>query len=373
MKISSYPLLRAQARKEYKHREWEKEVRFWKWDELVRASPRPVRMSLGDFKQSFGNLEDLEKSGLRFSRLESLPKASRKRALAMLQSPRQRKIDLWQLANTLDNFVVQVPAGCVVTLELKNRFFSCFTNVIFLVSKGAMVRVVEGPTPSQAKALGGMGVFISLAEGSTLDYIIDRVFPSNHQFAYHAFLAKDVRCYFYLTAQTKALTHGTVAIHHTGEGSFGKIVSALTACGSAKAYLLLANIHHQPHSRGEIVFKGIGSDESLAHVDGLIRIGDRAYDTDSFLSEHLLMLSGQSTLQAVPKLEIENNDVRASHSATIGHLDSESLYYLESRGIPLPRARSLLLQGFLKSLLFSIEDEEVRHIFQQKIDTHYAA
>jgi Fe-S cluster assembly scaffold protein SufB len=70
--------------------------------------------------------------------------------------------------------------------------------------------------------------------------------------------------------------------------------------------------------------------------------------SDSFVEQKFLLLDGSAQAEAVPSLEIEADEVKASHSATISPLDAEKMFYLASRGVSDSEARKLIIEGFLK-------------------------
>ena len=82
----------------------------------------------------------------------------------------------------------------------------------------------------------------------------------------------------------------------------------------------------------------------------MVKIGKEARNTDSFLEMRVLLLDKKSSAVAEPKLEIENNDVKASHAATVGKIDEDQLFYLSSRGVDLDEANKLIINGFLKEV-----------------------
>ena len=79
------------------------------------------------------------------------------------------------------------------------------------------------------------------------------------------------------------------------------------------------------------------------------------------------LLNSGAHAEANPELEIENNDVQSSHSATVGQINPEKLFYLMARGIVEPQARRLLIEGFLESALPRIENREHREHVAQMI------
>ena len=108
--------------------------------------------------------------------------------------------------------------------------------------------------------------------------------------------------------------------------------------------------HKVPNTFGRIVIKGVAANGARVTVDGLVKIAEGAKKTDSFLEMRILLLDKQSSAVAEPKLEIENNDVKASHAATVGKIDEDQLFYLSSRGVDSEEAEKLIVEGFLKEV-----------------------
>ena len=73
-----------------------------------------------------------------------------------------------------------------------------------------------------------------------------------------------------------------------------------------------------------------------------------------------IILSKKATIHSNPQLEIYNDDVKCSHGCTIGQLDEEALFYLQSRGIPKKEARALLMYAFANNVLESVKIPEVK-------------
>ena len=59
-----------------------------------------------------------------------------------------------------------------------------------------------------------------------------------------------------------------------------------------------------------------------------------------------------------PQLEIYADDVKCSHGATTGQLDTNALFYMQQRGLSLPQARQLLLAAFLEETLNGLPETE---------------
>ncbi len=108
--------------------------------------------------------------------------------------------------------------------------------------------------------------------------------------------------------------------------------------------------HKVPNTFGRVVIKGVAANGARVTVDGMVKIEKGAIKTDSFLEMRILLLDKKSWAVAEPKLEIENNDVRASHAATVGKIDEDQIFYLTSRGVATDDAKKLIVSGFLKEV-----------------------
>jgi Fe-S cluster assembly protein SufD len=108
--------------------------------------------------------------------------------------------------------------------------------------------------------------------------------------------------------------------------------------------------HHAPRTESELLFKGAVADESRSVYSGLIHIRNGAHGAHAFQTNHNLVLSEGAHADSVPNLDIEENDVRCSHASTVGPIDEDQRYYLESRGISPAVAERLIVLGFFSDL-----------------------
>ena len=122
---------------------------------------------------------------------------------------------------------------------------------------------------------------------------------------------------------------------------------------------------------GDILFKGAVRDTSRLGFEGLIKVDHGAQKTDSYLTMNTLFLSEGAKANSVPGLEILADDVRCSHGATVGTVQAEQMFYLESRGIPEIEAEKLIVGGFFEPVIDEMPLESVRQrlrdIIQEKV------
>ncbi|KKP37302.1 hypothetical protein A2483_00050 [Candidatus Peregrinibacteria bacterium RIFOXYC2_FULL_33_13] len=109
-------------------------------------------------------------------------------------------------------------------------------------------------------------------------------------------------------------------------------------------------------------------DKSKFDYRGLLKIAKGAQLTNSSLKHHTILLSEFAKVNTIPSLEIEANDVKAGHAVTIGGIDEEMLFYLQSRGIEKDSAIKLLIKGFLVSDVSMVEDEKAREMVIGKVE-----
>jgi Fe-S cluster assembly protein SufD len=118
--------------------------------------------------------------------------------------------------------------------------------------------------------------------------------------------------------------------------------------------------HLKPNCTSDLLIKGCLKDKARSVYQGLIQVAVDAQRTDAYQANRNLLLSDQARADSIPGLEILANDVRCTHGATIGHVDDEMLYYLESRGLPGAEAQRLIVEAFFEPVLERIPLESVR-------------
>jgi Fe-S cluster assembly protein SufD len=109
--------------------------------------------------------------------------------------------------------------------------------------------------------------------------------------------------------------------------------------------------HRVPHASSDLLYKGGLDGESRAVFRGLIKVFPKAQRTDAYQTNRNLILSRTAQATSLPNLEIEADDVRCSHAATVGQLDEDELFYIMSRGIPRREAERLVVFGFFGDVL----------------------
>jgi Fe-S cluster assembly protein SufD len=163
------------------------------------------------------------------------------------------------------------------------------------------------------------------------------------------------------------LSKSTIETHLNGDGSETKIVGAFYGHDDQHFDIDARVWHNAEHTTADLVTRGVIDDVARSVYEGVQNVGREAWNTSSYQRENTLMLSDESEADASPKLIINNHDTEASHSATVGQVDEEDLFYMTSRGVPPQLAKNMLVEGFYVPVLEEIEVEELREDLLERI------
>lgn len=151
-----------------------------------------------------------------------------------------------------------------------------------------------------------------------------------------------------------------ITFEFAGKGSELQCLVLIVGSGKMNFGLETVSRHLVPETKASYRVRAAMFDHSAVDYKGNLIIPKPAQLTDTYLSHDTLLLSDHARARTVPALEIEANDVKAGHAATIGKVDDELMFYLMSRGIESKTAERLLISGFFESQLALIPDQEIR-------------
>jgi Fe-S cluster assembly protein SufD len=136
-----------------------------------------------------------------------------------------------------------------------------------------------------------------------------------------------------------------------GRGARSEILSAYLGNGSQVHDIRTLQDHAAPRTNSELLCKGAVAGTSRSVYSGLIRIHRGAVRSDARQTNHNLVLDEGAHADSVPNLDILENDVKCSHASTVGPIDEDQRYYIESRGVAPDVAEGLIVQGFFDDIL----------------------
>ena len=147
------------------------------------------------------------------------------------------------------------------------------------------------------------------------------------------------------------LARDDVTSHLEGPGSESEMLALWFGGGEQHFDHHTLQHHAAPHAYSDLLYKGALTDSADSVFRGLIRVDRGAQLTDAYQTNRNLLLSEHAHATTLPNLEIEADDVRCSHGATVGQVDEGMLFYLMSRGLDRTRAERLLVFGFFDEVL----------------------
>jgi Fe-S cluster assembly protein SufD len=118
--------------------------------------------------------------------------------------------------------------------------------------------------------------------------------------------------------------------------------------------------HVAPNCTSDLLYKGALRDRSRAVYSGWVHVRPDAQKTNAMQTSRNVVLSEHAKADAIPNLEIEANDVRCGHAASVGPVDEEAVFYCTSRGIPRGEAERLIVSGFFQEVLDRVQIEQVK-------------
>jgi Fe-S cluster assembly protein SufD len=158
------------------------------------------------------------------------------------------------------------------------------------------------------------------------------------------------------------------AITLSGEGGYGEYGGALLTRAALRQECAVTVRHAAPGGQSRQIWRAVAADQSQASLAARVEVARHAQKTDGVQSLRGLLLKRTAAVNLKPELEIFADDVKCAHGATVGELDDRALFYMESRGIPRPRAQALLTRAFVADALGRIGDETVRDAFAADAD-----
>jgi len=146
----------------------------------------------------------------------------------------------------------------------------------------------------------------------------------------------------------------------SGDGASADIFGIVLGNESHVIKINTLQDHQAPHTTSNLLIKSVLAGRSQLKYEGFIKVRKDAQLTNAYQRNENLMLSPEAKAESKPALEILANDVRCTHSATIGKVDPEQLFYLQSRGISVKKATQLIVEGFFDVILSKIQDQKLR-------------
>ena len=266
-----------------------------------------------------------------------------------------------------DGVLVHVPAGVSVeaplrsVVELTEEGSALQHRVLVVLERGATATFVE---EFRSGVPGYLNVVVELivADEAHLEYVtIQHHHAETRQFGTHrATVGRDAELDWVAAALGGTRAKSRMESLLAGPGARVKVTGAYYLNGTEHIDYDTTQEHAAPNTSSDLAFKGVLDDRARAVWRGVIRVDKGAQKTDAYQENRNLLLSTDAQATPIPGLEIEANDVRCTHGATVGQVDSAQLFYLMARGLSKTEAQRMIVRGFFEPVLERIGSAQAR-------------
>jgi FeS assembly protein SufD len=183
---------------------------------------------------------------------------------------------------------------------------------------------------------------------------------TTHLNVWSANLGADARYDAFQLSTGANLARNQLYVRFDGEGSSTDVSGATLGRGKQHCDTTLIVEHRVPRCESRELFKLVLDDDARGIFQGKVIVSPDAQKTDGKQMAQALLLSETAEFDSKPELEIFADDVVCGHGATSGQIDEDLLFYLESRGLPEPQARALLIQAFVGEAFEVVDNEALQ-------------
>jgi Fe-S cluster assembly protein SufD len=274
--------------------------------------------------------------------------------------------------------LVRVPAGLELQRPLYVRVTSSvpdaalFWRVVVVAEEDSRFSFIEEHASAAPDLPGYSNVVAELfvGDGAKLEYVsIQNLSRETWHFASHrATVGRDAELDW--VAGGFGSKKGKVRIENdlAGQGGTSRVTGAYFADGEQHLDYDTLQRHIAPNTTSDFAFKGALRDKARAVWRGMIKVEEHAQKTNAYQENRNLLLSPNAHADSIPGLEIEANDVRCTHGATVSQVDRDELFYCMARGLSRGEAERLIVRGFYQEIFDRIELEPVRTALQTALE-----
>jgi Fe-S cluster assembly protein SufD len=277
-----------------------------------------------------------------------------------------------------DGTFLYVPDGVVIDKPIVGQVFSAeggtavLPHTLIVAGRGSRFNYLDeylSPADEAAGYKSGSAELF-VGEGAAVSYVAVQKWGRNawHLADQRARLDKDASLKLFNVTLGAHFSKTRVEASLQGQGAEAELKAIYFASGDQFFDFHTLQDHQVGNTRSDLLFKGALQDVARTVYAGLIRIEKGAARSDAYQANRNLVLSDHAKATSIPMLEIDNNDVRCTHGATVGPVDPQHLFYLRSRGIPESTAKRMIVQGFFGDVLERIPFEHARRLIETELE-----
>ena len=273
------------------------------------------------------------------------------------------------------NLEVQKDYKCKKPIIIYNYFTSNLDNKIInnsnqiKLNQNSKLTLIEYNISEKCKFFKNTFEKININKGSELKTFIIQKTKSNGYFYKNISGTQDYNSSYQNFILSSGLKFNKIEINMDleKENASCYILSGLSL-GKEEHQEIKTRINHMaPNCKSYQKIKNVLENDSKGVYQGKIFVKDTAQKTDAYQLSKALILNDKAEFNAKPELEIYADDVKCSHGSTSGSIDEDAVHYLMTRGIELPMARKLLINGFINEIFENIPEQQLKIFLEKSI------
>jgi len=163
------------------------------------------------------------------------------------------------------------------------------------------------------------------------------------------------------------LVNSGVNVKLNGENSRFKHFTVFIGNKEQKFDFDVNAFHNAPYTYSNMLTKGVLNDKSKSFYRGLIKINKNAANSNGYQRQDAILLTENAESNSIPKLEINNNEVRCTHGSSVSQIDEDKTFYIMSRGLDEKETKIALVKGFLQEIIDKVNFGELDRLISEKI------
>ena len=293
-------------------------------------------------------------------------------------SASEEKFATLATAFTSGGAYVYVPPGVEIAFPLQSfRWITkagvaVFPRTVIVAEEGASVTYIDhyrsGPLDGEAFAAATVEIYAHQASNVSYLAVQDWSPTVWHFNIQRGIVQRDATLRSLAATLGGRFSRSVVESVLEGQGAHSEMLGVYFADSDQHFDHRSLQEHRAPSSTSDLYYKGALKGRSRAVYSGLIHIAKEAQKVDSWQANRNLILSDEAKADSIPYLEIEANDVRCGHAASVGPPDEDQIFYLESRGLPTDEAEHLIVKGFFQEILDRVRVPEVRDALERAVE-----
>lgn len=271
--------------------------------------------------------------------------------------------------DVLDNAEINEPLQYVVISDNKQ---SLFNHVTLQVGKNAKFNFIENYINNDKSDSDPFNIVTEVVahDGAKINYssITNQPGEKRGTILRRGLTYRDALINWNIAAMDEADVYHDNTTHILGDGSEANLKIVTLGVKEQKTYFNSEVVNQGLNSKGDILQHGVLLDRSHIVFNGVGFIVKGATGSNAYQSSRMLTLSSDAKADANPMLLIDENDVMAGHGASLGRIDEEQLYYLQSRGLTRKESSRLLVHGFLSPVITELTVDKIKDLVTILID-----